>query len=114
MQRRSFLSAVVAGSFVPAWLAKYHELSVTVRNKVIITDIKTMILQGPRTYTLVRIDTDAGVHGLAEAYRSPGLGIKEAIHGVRDLFIGQDPGCQPQYGQHRERDGEPSLGFHGP
>lgn len=50
-----------------------------------------MILQGPRTYTLVRVDTDAGVHGFAEAYGSPGLGIEEAIHGLREFFVGKDP-----------------------
>jgi len=50
-----------------------------------------MILQGPRTYTLVRIDTDAGVHGFAEAYGSPGIGIKEAVHELKQFFVGRDP-----------------------
>ena len=50
-----------------------------------------MLLQGPRTYTLVRVDTDAGIHGCAEAYGSPGLGIREAIHGLSETFVGQDP-----------------------
>ena len=59
--RRSFLSAIAAGAFVPAWLGRYHQLSAADRNKVKITDIKTMILQGPRTYTLVRVDTDAPI-----------------------------------------------------
>ena len=88
--RRTFLASL-AGAAVPAWLAGYHRLSATIHNKVKITDIKTMILQGPRTYTLVRVDTDAGVHGIAEAYGSPGLGIKEEIHGLRELFVGKDP-----------------------
>lgn len=88
--RRSFLASL-AGSSVPAWLASYRALSAADRNKVKITDIKTMILQGPRTYTLVRVDTDAGLHGFAEAYGSPGLGIREEIHGLRQLFVGQDP-----------------------
>ncbi len=88
--RRSFLASLAAAG-VPAWLANYHRLSAADRNKVKITDINTMILQGPRTYTLVRVDTDAGVHGFAEAYGSPGLGIEQAIHGLREMFVGKDP-----------------------
>ena len=88
--RRSFLSAV-AGAAVPAWLANFHQLGAAHYNKVKITDIKTMMLQGPRSYTLVRIDTDAGVSGMAEAYGSPGLGIREEIQGVKETFIGKDP-----------------------
>ena len=63
--RRTFLSSLAA---VPAWLAGYHQLSASHYGKVKITDIKTMMLQGPRSYTLVRIDTDAGISGMAEAY----------------------------------------------
>ncbi len=88
--RRGFLASI-AGAAVPAWLASYHQLSAADRNKVKITDIQTMILQGPRTYTLVRIDTDAGVHGFAEAYGSPGIGIKEAVHELKQFFVGKDP-----------------------
>ncbi len=90
LTRRAFLSSA-AGASVPAWLAGYRKLSAADRNKVKITDIRSMVLQGPRTYTLVRIDTDAGVYGLAEAYGSPGLGIRQEIDGVRELFLGQDP-----------------------
>ena len=88
--RRGFLASI-AGAAVPAWLASYHQLSAADRNKVKITDIQTMILQGPRTYTLVRVDTDAGVHGFAEAYGSPGIGIKEAVHELKQFFVGKDP-----------------------
>jgi L-alanine-DL-glutamate epimerase-like enolase superfamily enzyme len=88
--RRGFLASI-AGAAVPAWLASYHQLSAAARNKVKITDIQTMILQGPRTYTLVRVDTDAGVHGFAEAYGSPGIGIKEAVHELKQFFVGKDP-----------------------
>ena len=88
--RRSFLSTLVAAT-VPAWLSSYRSLSALNRNRVKITDVRTMILQGPRTYTLVRVDTDAGIHGFAEAYGSPGLGVKEEIHGLKELFVGKDP-----------------------
>ena len=88
--RRSFL-ARIASLVVPAWLTNYARLAAAERRKVKITDIKTMILQGPRTYTLVRVETDAGVYGVAEAYGSPGIGVKEEIHGLRELFVGKDP-----------------------
>lgn len=88
--RRSFIAAL-AGLSVPPWLARFQDLSAANRDQVKITDIKTMILQGPRTYTLVRVDTDAGMHGFAEAYGSPGIGVREAIHGLREFFVGKDP-----------------------
>ncbi len=88
--RRTFLSCLASAS-IPTWLARYRRLSAADLGKARITDIKTMILQGPRTYTLVRVDTDAGVHGIAEAYGSPGLGIKQEIEGLRELFVGKDP-----------------------
>jgi L-alanine-DL-glutamate epimerase-like enolase superfamily enzyme len=50
-----------------------------------------MLLNGPRTYTLVKVETDTGVYGVAEAYGSPGLGIVDAIHGVKEFLIGRDP-----------------------
>jgi L-alanine-DL-glutamate epimerase-like enolase superfamily enzyme len=50
-----------------------------------------MLLNGPRTYTLVKVETDAGVYGIAEAYGSPGLGIVEANRGVKEFLIGRDP-----------------------
>ncbi len=88
--RRSFLASL-AGMPAAAWLADYHKLSAAERGKVKITDIKTMMLQGPRTYTLVKVETDAGLSGIAEAYGSPGLGVREEIHGIRETYIGQDP-----------------------
>ena len=68
-------------------------LSLTDRDKVKITDIKTMIFQGPkgRNYTLVKVESDADLFGIGEAYGSPGLGITDEIHGLKHLFIGQDP-----------------------
>ena len=88
--RRSFLASLATLS-TSAWLASYADQATADRNRVKITDIKTMMLQGPRTYTLVKVETDAGPYGIAEAYGSPGLGVREAIHGLRELFIGQDP-----------------------
>ena len=90
ISRRSVLAGLAAWS-APAWLTQFASLTAAERRKVKITDIKTMMLLGPRTYTLVKIETDAGISGIAEAYGSPGLGVRQAIHGLRELFVGQDP-----------------------
>jgi L-alanine-DL-glutamate epimerase-like enolase superfamily enzyme len=50
-----------------------------------------MVLAGPRTYTLVKVLTDAGVYGIGEGYGSPGVGIKEGVLELRSYFIGKDP-----------------------
>jgi len=65
-----------------------------------ITDVRTMRLAGPdphgvggqaRTWTieLVRVDTDAGIHGLGEA--GAFMGDREAIAYCRDWLVGRDP-----------------------
>ena len=61
------------------------------RSKTKIRDIKVMMLQGPRTYTLVKIESDAGLHGIGEAYGSPGVGVKEGILALKPELIGKDP-----------------------
>lgn len=79
VSRRRFLWAV------PAALAAGE------RGRARITEIRAMVLQGPRTYTLVKILTDAGVYGIGEGYGSPGVGIKEGVLELRPYFIGKDP-----------------------
>lgn len=65
-----------------------------------ITDVRTMLLRGPDPHgvggterqwdvLIVRVDTDAGVHGIGEA--AAFLGVREAIDGQRDLLVGRDP-----------------------
>mgnify|MGYP001815545433 CR=1 FL=1 len=88
--RRSFITSL-AGLSATAWLGNFWQLSAAEKGKAKITDIKTMMLQGPRSYTLVKVETDTGVFGMAEAYGSPGLGVREEVHGLKDLFIGEDP-----------------------
>ena len=82
----------LAGSAV-AWplLTTFRSLAAPWRRKVKITDIKVMVLQGGRTYNLVKVETDAGVHGIGEAYGSPGVGVKEGILDLRNWLIGKDP-----------------------
>ena len=66
-------------------------MAAPLRAKVKITDVKVMILQGPRTYTLVKVLTDSGLYGIGEGYGSPGVGVKEGILELRPYFIGKDP-----------------------
>ena len=86
LSRRQFLRALPAGS-----LAAFEALAATERGQSRITDIRVMILQGPRTYTLVKILTDSGVYGIGEGYGSPGVGIKEGVLELRPYFLGKDP-----------------------
>jgi len=95
--RRSFFRKL-GGVSASAILLPFHELVARERGKVKITDIKTMVFLGPtkgyahtRTYTLVKVETDAGLYGIAEAYGTPGLGIEAEIHGLKEIFIGKDP-----------------------
>src|SRR5262249_53743679 len=73
--RRQFLRSlgIVPGA---ALLAEYHALAAAEKGKTRIRDIRVMMLQGPRTYTLVKVESDAGLFGIGEAYGSPGVGVK--------------------------------------
>ncbi len=73
------------------FLARYHQLAAAERKRVKIRDIQTMIMQGGRTYTLVKIITDDGLYGIGEAYGSPGIGVKEQIHALKPWLVGKDP-----------------------
>jgi L-alanine-DL-glutamate epimerase-like enolase superfamily enzyme len=86
LSRRRFLQIASAGALSP-----FHILAAPERGRVKITDIKVMMLQGPRTYTLVKVLTDAGVYGIGEGYGSPGVGVKEGVFELRPYFIGKDP-----------------------
>ncbi len=56
-----------------------------------IRDVQTMTLTGPRTYTLVRVVSDSGAAGIAEAYGTPAIGVKEQINAIKPLLIGKNP-----------------------
>ena len=45
--------------------------------------------QGNFPWVLVRVETDAGVTGLGEAYW--GAGVAELVHHAKPLLIGEDP-----------------------
>ena len=88
--RRRFLTSLAAVP-VAGWLARYHALAAPEKGRVKIRDIKTMMLQGPRSYTLVKIETDAGPYGIGEGYGSPGVGVREQVLALKPALVGKDP-----------------------
>ncbi len=104
--RRQFLTTS-AGVAACAVLKAPPALAGPRRPKVKISDIKVMVVQGPRTYTLVKVETDASVFGIGEAYGSPGVGVKEGILELRRELIGKEPlGIETLYtGLGRRTDG---------
>jgi L-alanine-DL-glutamate epimerase-like enolase superfamily enzyme len=87
VSRREFLGCAAALPF----LLPFHELAAAQRKRVKIRDIQVMMLQGGRTYTLVKITADDGLFGIAEAYGSPGIGVKEQVLSLKEWLIGKDP-----------------------
>jgi L-alanine-DL-glutamate epimerase-like enolase superfamily enzyme len=59
--------------------------------KIKIKDVQVMMMKGERTYTLIKITADNGVYGIAEAYGSPGIGVKEQVLGLKSALVGKDP-----------------------
>ncbi len=90
LNRRRFLQSLAT---VPAasGLSRLHALAAPEKGRVKIRDIKTMMIQGPRTYTLVKVESDSGLYGIGEAYGSPGVAVKEQIQGIKPEVIGKDP-----------------------
>ena len=86
LSRRAFLGAAV----IP-FLTRYHHLAAAEKKRFKIRDVQTMVVQGGRTYVLVKIVADDGTYGIAEAYGTPGVGVKEQIHALKPWLIGKDP-----------------------
>ena len=86
--RRAFL----AGAAGAASLGRFHQLAAAERRHYQIRDIRTMTIQGPsRTYLLVKVMADDGLYGIAEAYGTPGVGVKEQILAMKPGLVGKDP-----------------------
>jgi L-alanine-DL-glutamate epimerase-like enolase superfamily enzyme len=84
MNRRTFLKAATGAPIALQQLAAQH------KGKVKITDVKVMIVRGTWDWNLVRIDTDAGVSGIGEAYW--GFGVKDLIlNQLKPQVVGEDP-----------------------
>ncbi|HEX4748709.1 MAG TPA: mandelate racemase/muconate lactonizing enzyme family protein [Bryobacteraceae bacterium] len=93
--RRQFLqragiasSALLAADAVfPAPFAKQ---AADLRRKVKITDVKCMIVRGTWDWNLIRIETDAGLYGIGEAYW--GWGVKDlVVNKMKGIIVGEDP-----------------------
>src|SRR5271168_1269385 len=54
-----------------------------------ITNIRTAVIAGNFPWVLVRVETDAGVSGLGEAYW--GAGVAELVHQAKPILVGEDP-----------------------
>jgi L-alanine-DL-glutamate epimerase-like enolase superfamily enzyme len=65
--------------------------AVAQRQRLKIRDLQAMVLKGPRTYTLVKVVADDGLYGIAEAYGSPAIGVKDQVLGMKPLLVGKDP-----------------------
>jgi L-alanine-DL-glutamate epimerase-like enolase superfamily enzyme len=87
VSRREFLGYTAALPF----LLQFHELAAAQRKRVKIRDVQVMMLQGARTYTLVKITADDGLFGIAEAYGSPAVGVKEQVLSFKPWLVGKDP-----------------------
>src|ERR687895_2656551 len=87
VSRREFIGYAATVPF----LLQFHELAARQRKRVKIRDVQVMMLEGGRTYTLVKITADDGLFGIAEAYGSPGVGVKEQILSLKPWLVGKDP-----------------------
>ena len=89
--RRGFLrTALGAAAVAPYGMLPLHRLAAAVRGKVKITAVECMVIRGTWDWNLIRVKTDAGVHGLGEAYWGPG--VKDlALNQLAQHVIGEDP-----------------------
>jgi L-alanine-DL-glutamate epimerase-like enolase superfamily enzyme len=89
--RREFLKALAAGTAGAFLLAEpYRSLAESFHRKIKITDVKCMIVRGTWDWNLVKIETDAGISGIGEAYWGPG--VKDLIlKQFKPLIVGEDP-----------------------
>src|SRR6185312_14734392 len=89
--RRRFLQAaaglLAADQIFPA---PYMARAAGPRRKVKITDVKCMIVRGTWDWNLIKIETDAGIYGLGEAYW--GWGVQAlGVNKMKGILIGEDP-----------------------
>ena len=86
--RRNFLKHLAAGASLFA--EPYRTLAQSLRKKIKITDVKCMIVRGTWDWNLIKIETDAGIYGIGEAYWGPG--VKDLVlTQLKPLIIGEDP-----------------------
>jgi L-alanine-DL-glutamate epimerase-like enolase superfamily enzyme len=91
--RRNLLRvAASAGTLVAADGGLLSAALAAERVRAKISDVQTMTVQGPgRTYVYVKVLTQEGAFGIAEAYGTPGIGVAEQIQAIKPALIGKDP-----------------------
>ncbi len=95
LPRRRFLQAAsaLAANLIFAeqvFPAPYQKAAAAARQKVKITDVKCMIVRGTWDWNLIKIETDAGIYGIGEAYW--GWGIKDlVVNKMKGIIVGEDP-----------------------
>lgn len=87
LSRRAFLGGTASAAF----LGTFNQLAAQNRRRATIRDVQVMVLQGGRTYTLVKITADDGTYGIGEAYGTPGIGVKEQVLSLKPWLVGKDP-----------------------
>ena len=73
LSRREFGRLVGGAVVLPS---AFTALAAPNRRRYKIQNVQTMTLTGPRTYVLVKVTADDGTYGIAEAYGTPGVGVK--------------------------------------
>jgi gluconate/galactonate dehydratase len=66
-----------------------HSTDRTADREVEITDIETCVVEGNFEWNLIKVETDAGVTGIGEAYR--GGGVPELVEYTKRFLIGENP-----------------------
>jgi L-alanine-DL-glutamate epimerase-like enolase superfamily enzyme len=88
MDRRHFLAAM--GSVGASFALPFQGKAATLHRKVKITDVKVMIIRGTWDWNLIKIETDAGISGIGEAYWGPG--VKDLVlNRFKEQLVGEDP-----------------------
>lgn len=88
MDRRTFLKSAITGAAL--FPAPYDKAAAYLRKKVKITGVKCMIVRGTWDWNLIKVETDAGLYGIGEAYWGPG--VKDLVlKQLKPIILGEDP-----------------------
>ena len=106
MDRRTFLQSAIGAAALTS--LPLHSAAQKLRGKVKITDVKCMIVRGTWDWNLIKIETDAGVSGIGEAYW--GWGVKDLVlNKLKPIVVGEDP-AQRRQAVHEDADAERRRG----
>ena len=87
MDRRKLLATLGATS---CFALPFQAQAQYLKKKVKITDVKVMIIRGTWDWNLIKVETDAGVHGIGEGYWGPG--VKDiTLNRFKEQLVGEDP-----------------------